>query len=143
MQDKLRALEVERQRKQAVLADMLRRDEELAQRIEAEQEAAHRQQKREEGERESRLHYQWSLMQLDKVERQLAGLANARSAGICRLSMPGVSLDGSIRDSGLSRWCDFCLKAFGLGERICKYAKGYLLQADILMAIFAKSVEHV
>lgn len=121
MQHQLRQLELEYQKKQAMLAEMLRKDEEYARQIQQEQEAAQRKQRREEGERESKLHYRWSLMQRDKVQRQLEELAAARSAGNCNVSMPGVSLDGSITRSGLSSWCDFCLKAFGIGERISEY----------------------
>lgn len=124
MQHKLRQLELEHQRKQATLAEILRKDEEYARQIQQEQEATQRKQRREEGERESKLHYRWSLMQKDKVQRQLAELTAARSAGNCNVSMSGVSLDGIITNSGLSSWCDFCLKAFGIGERISEYIWG-------------------
>ena len=123
MQHQLRQLELEHQRKQAMLADLLRKDEEYARQIQQEQEDTQRKQQREEGERKSKLHYRWSLMQRDKVQRQLAKLTAARSAGLCNVSMPGVSPDGTITGSGLSSWCDFCLKAFGIGERISEYTK--------------------
>ena len=110
--------------KQAELRARLREEEEAEAR-EREREADRVRQRREAQERESRQRGRLSLTQRKTVEQQLDLLRAAHAGGVTEASVRGVAPEGlgmlsqdgtaySVTRSGLNRWCDFCLKPYGL-----------------------------
>ncbi len=110
--------------KQAELRARLREEEEMEAR-EREREADRLRQRRETQERQSRQRGRLSLTQSKTVEQQLDLLRAAHAGDITEVIVRGVvpeglgmlSEDGSaypVTRSGLNRWCDFCLKPYGL-----------------------------
>ena len=74
---------------------------------------------------ESRQRGRLSLTQRKTVEQQLDLLRAAHAGGVTEASVRGVAPEGlgmlsqessaySVTRSGLNRWCDFCLKPYGL-----------------------------
>ena len=110
--------------KQAELRVRLREEEEMQAR-EREREADRLRQRREAQERESRQRGRLSLTQRNTVDQQLDLLRAAHAGGVTEVSVRGVAPEGlgmvsqdsseySVTRSGLNRWCDFCLKPYGL-----------------------------
>ena len=110
--------------KQAELRERLREEEETEAR-ERELEAVSLRQRREVQERESRQRARLSLTQMKTVEQQIDLLRAAHAGGVTEASVSGVAPEGlgmlspdgytsSVTRSGLNRWCDFCLKPYGL-----------------------------
>ena len=123
--------------KQAELRARLREEEETEAR-ERELEADRLRQRRAAQERESRQRIRLSLTQRKTVDQQLDLLRAAHAGGVTEASVRGVAPEGlgmlnqdgstsSVTRSGLNRWCDFCLKPYGLESWASKLIPTQLL----------------
>ena len=124
MEHQLELYRLNQRVKQAELRARLREEDETEAR-ERELEADRLRQRREVQERESRQRARLSLTQRKTVDQQLDLLRAAHAGGVTEVRVRGVapeglgmlSLDGttnSVTQSGINRWCDFCLKPYGL-----------------------------
>ena len=124
MEHQIELYRLNQRMKQAELRARLREEEETEAR-ERELEADRLRQRREVQERESRQRVRLSLTQRKTVDQQLDLLRAAHAGGVTEASVRGVAPEGlgmlnqdgstsSVTRSGLNRWCDFCLKPYGL-----------------------------
>ena len=103
------------------------REEEELEACERDHEEQRLRQRREAQERELRQKARLSLTQRKHVDQQLDLLRAASAGRVAEINISGVGKEGvemmdegsdtlSVTRSGWNRWCDFCLKLYGLGQ---------------------------
>lgn len=114
------------------LAEAAKKEEEKK-RLMAEEEAKLARKQRED---DGRARFKDSLLQRQVVDADIDLLRAANAAGLCRISVPGIEVEGigmetdgmwSVDRSGINSWCDRCRNILGdrqfIGMWSCDYPK--------------------